>query len=466
MTTQTYRLEIKVDADNAVNTLNSLENVLKDLTDNTKDLSGVFDKLKVSLTNISQSSDGVAKAVKKASQGLEEYSKETKQSSNEAKKAADDNGKLSDSLKRFGEIAGGVFGGNLLTNGFSAISNHARGAFSAMMEAQREFDVLNAQLITATGSADKAAIAFEEIKKFAKETPYGLSQATEGFAKLKNLGLEPSIDSLKSYGNTAAAMGKDLSQMIEAVADATTGEFERLKEFGIKVNKIKGDTDHVVVNFQGASKKIGSSAKEIEAYLLGLGNVQFAGAMEARMDSLDGAIAGLDDSVSSFWLTLSQSGVGDVLKDVVNGISSHIESLESELSNPRVVQAFESAVSALGTAFELLKGAVTGIGDLLAPIGNFLSTNPEFAIALASGLTAAATAYFVITGAMSLFATVSGAVATAGGLAAMATTALGTAVAFLTSPITIAVAAIAALVAIGVYLYRNWDDIKAKAIEV
>ena len=29
-------------------------------------------------------------------------------------------------------------------------------------------------------------------------------------------------------------MGKSLNQMIEAVADATTGEFERLKEFGIK----------------------------------------------------------------------------------------------------------------------------------------------------------------------------------------------------------------------------------------
>ena len=35
-------------------------------------------------------------------------------------------------------------------------------------------------------------------------------------------------------------MGKDLSQMIEAVADATTGEFERLKEFGIKAGK-EGD---------------------------------------------------------------------------------------------------------------------------------------------------------------------------------------------------------------------------------
>ena len=35
-----------------------------------------------------------------------------------------------------------------------------------------------------------------------------------------NLGLTPSEAALKSYGDTSAALGKDLSQMIEAVADA------------------------------------------------------------------------------------------------------------------------------------------------------------------------------------------------------------------------------------------------------
>lgn len=51
-------------------------------------------------------------------------------------------------------------------------------------------------------------------------------------------------------------------------------------------------------------------------------------------------------------------------------------------------------------------------------------------------------------------------------LATVATTALGAAFAFLTSPIGLVVLAIAALIAVGVLIYKNWDTIKEKAIEL
>ena len=48
----------------------------------------------------------------------------------------------------------------------------------------------------------------------------------------------------------------------------------------------------------------------------------------------------------------------------------------------------------------------------------------------------------------------------------IATTLLGGAIAFLTSPIGIAIVAITAIIASGVALYKNWDFVKAKAIEI
>ena len=50
---------------------------------------------------------------------------------------------------------------------------------------------------------------------------------------------------------------------------------------------------------------------------------------------------------------------------------------------------------------------------------------------------------------------------TVAGIGAGITTAFGTAVAFLTSPITLVIAAIGALIAIGYLLYKNWDEISA-----
>ena len=240
-----------------------------------------------------------------------------------------------------------------------------------LVEVNREFGILKAGLETATGSLNGANEAFGALQQFAQQTPYDLAQAVDGFTKLVNLGLTPSEAALKSYGDTSAALGKDLNQMIEAVADAATGEFERLKEFGIKA-KNNGDT--IAFTFKGVTESVKNNSSEIENYLIKLGQVNFDGAMQKRMDSLDGAISNLGDSWDALFYNIGQSGATDVLKDAFNAIGSALNEVNAMLSSGEMQGYIES----IGISFSGLVGdvddAILSINNIIA---NFSNSNKD-----------------------------------------------------------------------------------------
>jgi hypothetical protein len=264
--------------------------------------------------------------------------------------------KFADNTNRAGGNVQNAFSGmagaaaRLLAPLASAVS--AFEALGKAVEVQRQFDVLNAGLITATGSSAKAAVAFEALQRFAAQTPYSLDQAVEGFTKLVNLGLTPSEAALHSYGNTAAAMGKDLNQMIEAVADAATGEFERLKEFGITSSQ---QGDKVSLTFRGVTTTIGKNAKAIEGYLLNLGNTDFAGAMDQRAKTLDGAISNLGDTWDATFRLINERGLGKLMEEAVGVAADALQDLNDSIASGQ----FEAYLEAVG-------GKFSGVADDIA----------------------------------------------------------------------------------------------------
>jgi hypothetical protein len=250
------------------------------------------------------------------------------------------------------------------------------GAFAGkLVSVEREFGTLNASLVTVTGSAREADKAFALLTNFAATTPFSLQEVTSAFIKMKAMGLDASEAALRSYGNTASAMGKSLNQMIEAVADAATGEFERLKEFGIRS---KSEGDRVTFTFRGVSTNIGKNAAEIEGYLRRIGDVDFAGAMDARAQTLDGAISNLGDSWDSLFRTINDEMTGPLLMAAVQGaqtavvgLGTVVKNLTQFLDDNKVaLMAFAailagplvvSGISAAVTAFIALRTAVVGL---------------------------------------------------------------------------------------------------------
>lgn len=275
-----------------------------------------------------------------------------------------------------------------ITAALSAIA--IEGLVSKIITAQRQFDVLFASLKTMTGGMDQASAAWEKLVAFAATTPYSLEQAVQAFTKLKALGLDPSERAMTSYGNTAAAMGKDLMQMIEAVADAATGEFERLKEFGIKA---KQQGDMVALTFQGVTTKIKNDSDAITEYLIKIGEVQFGGAMADRIKTLDGEISALEDSMNALYLSISKSGFGDVISSSVRKATEAIQEATTSIKEGGLTEYFDAIkpyVVAAEVAVVSLAGAITG--KLVAALAE--SAVKAYAAAAATGVAATAAGGF------------------------------------------------------------------------
>lgn len=266
-----------------------------------------------------------------------------------------------DNLSKSAKVAGAAVAGLA-----SIVAATAYKAAQELVDSQRQLDKMSASLKTLTGSTQGAKQALSILQDFARDTPYGLEQAVEGFRKLVALGLTPSEEALRSYGNTASAMGKDLNQMIEAVADASTFEFERLKEFGIKAKQNKNDVEFT---FQGTTTVVKKSAADIEQYLLNIGNVNFAGAMADQANTLNGAIASASDSWSQLKMTLATSLDVGALAEPIRYIDDLIQEINAQVASGELaaeMRMWGDIASEVGSAIETSFDAAFGfVGDAI-----------------------------------------------------------------------------------------------------
>lgn len=218
--------------------------------------------------------------------------------------------------------------------GTAAVAGMALLGKTAISSAAK-FETMGVALKTSfQGNQAAADAAQKQITDFAAKTPFQLDEVMNGFIKLKNMGLDPSQEAMTSYGDTASAMGKSLNDMVEAVADAATGEFERLKEFGIRASS---EGDRVKFTFQGVTTEVGKNSEEIENYLKELGETKFAGGMAAQAETLSGKMSTLKDNFSlALTQIVNDSGLFDIVKNNVSGLSSMIGDM-----TPKIIGAMK-----------------------------------------------------------------------------------------------------------------------------
>jgi len=206
----------------------------------------------------------------------------------------------------------------------------------AILDTTVEFQKMEAVLTTALGSNSAAKAAMDQIVNFAATTPFQVDELTDSFVKLANRGFVPTMEQMRQMGDVASSVGKSFDQLTEAILDAQTGEFERLKEFGVKASA-QGDV--VQFTFKGITTEVAKSDKAIQDYLLSLGNLEgVAGSMEAISKTTGGAISNLQDNITQLFKNIGDSSSGFInffIKDINNVVSSFRNFGEIvELMNP------------------------------------------------------------------------------------------------------------------------------------
>lgn len=230
------------------------------------------------------------------------------------------------------------------------------------------------------------------------------------------------LDNLKlGYGGTKSEMVKlvkDSGVLGEASKDLTLKNFDQ---------KVSFDQIILAINKTQQRLKItGTTAKE-------------AG------DTLQGSVASLKASWSNL---LSGMGTG---KEVIESLKPVIQNV-SRIAKEAIQAIWQEIKSMIAEALQPVSNWIKEHQNLLIIIGGVIGT-----------ITAAIVAYIIAQNAATIALVIYNGVI---GIATAATTAFGTVVAFLTSPITLIILAIGALITIGVLLVKNWDKVKAGLLNV
>ena len=276
--------------------------------------------------------------------------------------------------------------------------------------------------------------------RFANKTPFETEEVVGGMTKLQSYGIEgdrilktTNRTYLEMIGDMASGMGKSFDQAIEAVADARTGELERLKEFGITKNMIAEFGKSKGLEIFNSKGQI-NDLELFNKTLFEMMDSRFGGAMEKQAKTFKGGLSTISGAAKSALSTLAG----------INEFGDIVENSPFQILRDKVIIPFANTLVKLqedGTFTRWAENISNVFGEIINVGGkviDFIVKWKEVLIPLASAIAG----IFVINKIIVL-------------IGALKTALAG----FSFNPIMLGIGAV---IAIGVLLYRNWDLIKAK----
>lgn len=306
--------------------------------------------------------------LRKAQQGFDKLTAEEQDAINQLKKfnseldktgstASNTGNKLSGA---FDKAQGGLQGfinklgpvGTLVAGAFTvtAVVSFAKAVFDVTANFEKMASVLKNQL----GSGAQASIVLENIKNFAKTTPFSVQELTDSFIKLNGAGVRPTIDQMRKLGDVASSQGKSFIQLSEAILDARNFEFERLKELNINARTVG---DNLIFTFNNVQTTVKKNREAVTEYIYSLGEYNgVAGASAAVSETLGGKVNNLGDAWDNF---LNKIGtlLKPILTEALNTTAEFMDSINSIFGQAKTDAERYSSIELL--AFQAAQNRMT-----------------------------------------------------------------------------------------------------------
>lgn len=258
-----------------------------------------------------------------------------------------------------------------LQNAFTALAGSMaiKGAYNWLIEGNASMEQYQNTLTVVLGSQKEAVETLAWANKFASSTPFETAEIVEATTRMSAYGIEAK-STMGIVGDMASVMGKDLMQAVEAVADAQTGELERLKEFGITKGMIE-EQAAAMGKAPFDSKGSLQDQEALNAALFAIMEKRFSGGMEMQSKSFKGMLSNLSDFIS---MTGSELGkpVFDKMKAGLSDLLAWLEKLKENGSLQAFMDGVMKAASFAGNAFTGLFNIFKQLSPYIAGVGTAL----------------------------------------------------------------------------------------------
>lgn len=250
-------------------------------------------------------------------------------------------------------------------------------AYKWLVSSNAEMEQYQNTLTTVLKSSERAKETLEWATTFAAQTPFEIPQVVEATTRLETYGITAQ-KTLGTIGDMASIMGKPLMQAVEAVADAQTGELERLKEFGITKDMLIKQAETMGTTAVNSKGQI-TDQQAFNAALFTLMEERYKGGMEMQSKTFKGMLSNVADFVG----TMGREFGKPIFENLRAGLANALGFLD-RLKDSGTMEAIAAKAQAFGTVVSNAFGFGFGLagrvlGMITEKVGVFLDNNaPRF----------------------------------------------------------------------------------------